>query len=264
MSKFTTELRKIVEEHMERFECTEDKAYELIIGDYPIFDENYRSILNRKIFKHYGFREIGLETPALFKYFLQNRMNEIMKYYNQIYKSESVEFNPLYNIDITESYEHNVQNNNQGASDTTNDTNSTTKGVNKTDSESTTVTHDNTSSVGKNVVNDAPQSGVTFDDIDNNTYVTSYDRHQNNDVTDNNSTSTTKNDSDYTESNDTNNISNTKYNGKMETTESYVKKTLGSSAGLPFSKAVKQWREVMLNIDMQIIEELENLFFGLW
>lgn len=264
MSNYTTQLRKLVTEHMERFECKKDKAYEIIIGNYPIFDENYRHILNKKIFEHYAFREIGLETPELFKYFLQTRMNEIMKYYNQVYESESVEFNPLYNIDITESYEHNVQNNNQGASDTINDSSSNTKGENTTNADSNTTNHDDSTSVGKTVVNDAPQSGVTFDEIDSNTFVTSYDRNQSSDVTNNTSNSTTKSDNEYSENNDTNSSTNTKYNGKMETTESYVKKTLGSSAGLPFSKAVKQWREVMINIDIQIINELENLFFGLW
>lgn len=264
MSNYTTQLRRVVTEHMERFEVDEDKAHELIIGNYPLFDENYRTVLNRKIFRHYGFREIGLETPELFKYFLQNKMNEIMQYYNQVYKSESVDFNPLYNIDITESYEHDVLNDNIGSSDTTNEGKSKTNSDSTNNSTTDNISHDVANSVGKDVMNDVPQSGTTFEDIDNHTYITSYERHQNNDTTDNTSNSKTKTDNEYTESNDTTSSSNTSYNGKMTTTESYVKKTLGSSAGLPFSKAIKQWREIMLKIDVQIIEDLEPLFFGLW
>jgi hypothetical protein len=33
---------------------------------YPIFNADYRTVLNEKIYNHYKFREIGLETPGLF------------------------------------------------------------------------------------------------------------------------------------------------------------------------------------------------------
>ena len=53
-------------------------------------------------------------------------------------------------------------------------------------------------------------------------------------------------------------------NTKRENKETYTRKTEGSSAGLPFSNAIAQWREIMINIDMMIIEELEPLFIQLW
>lgn len=40
-------------------------------------------------------REIGLETLELFRYFMRMKMWEIMPYYNQLYKSELIEFDPL-------------------------------------------------------------------------------------------------------------------------------------------------------------------------
>ena len=94
MSKYTMQLGYMVKQEMKYNKCDEAQAYRNILGDYPIFDENYRDILNRKIIEHYYMREVGQETPSLFKFFIQRKMNEIMPYYNQLYKSESIDFNP--------------------------------------------------------------------------------------------------------------------------------------------------------------------------
>lgn len=264
MSSITVQLRFVVEEHMRRFKCSKEQAYNMIIGNYPIFDENYRNVLNEKIFRHYGFREIGLETPELFKYFLQTKMNEIMVYYNQLYKSESIDYNPLYNIDITESFERDVDNTNATTSVGEN-TNTLDRNGNTNEENTNNNTSQNTESIrGKTIQNDVPQSGITSEQIDNNTYVTAYSK----DTQDNTTNSTiVDNGTNATEYNVT---SNSKENNKQNvdikanTTENYVRKTIGSSAGLPFSKAIKQWREVMINIDMKIINELPNLFIGTW
>ena len=56
MSKYTTELRRLIE-----------SGYDLGLKTYPIFEESYRTILNGKILSHYKFREIGFETAGLFK-----------------------------------------------------------------------------------------------------------------------------------------------------------------------------------------------------
>ena len=64
--------------------------------------------------------------------------------------------------------------------------------------------------------------------------------------------------------NNSNSTTSQNFSNSGNTTESYVRKTLGSSAGLPFSKAIKQWRDIMINIDMQIINELKNNFMLIW
>lgn len=75
------------------------------LNDYPIFDENYRSILNTNIIDYYYFREIGFETVAQFNHYLKNKMNIIMPYYNKIYIASLKEINPLNNYNLTEKYE---------------------------------------------------------------------------------------------------------------------------------------------------------------
>lgn len=110
MSQYTTEVRFICESYAGMSESQgylgiDDiltKAAPLIFSfDFPIFDEKYRLILEKKILKHYYTREIGLETAGLWKLKLDTRMNEIMPYYNKLYESELFDFNPLHDIDVT-------------------------------------------------------------------------------------------------------------------------------------------------------------------
>ena len=97
MSKFTTQFRYLLSsvDVFSRF-------------SYPIYDEAYRKVLNEKIKKRYYFREIGFETGELFIWHLDRLMNEIMPYYNEMYKSQLIlidpEFNPLNNLNTTETH----------------------------------------------------------------------------------------------------------------------------------------------------------------
>lgn len=73
-------------------------AYPKIFENYiPVFDESYKSVLFPKILRHYYTREIGLETVGLWKLKLNTKMAEIMPYYNQLYQSELLKFDPLKN-----------------------------------------------------------------------------------------------------------------------------------------------------------------------
>lgn len=110
MSKYTTEVRFICEHLAGLTESAGYNSIDTIINqsmdkifdfNYPIYDENYRRVLQAKILKHYYTREIGAETVGLWKLFLNRRMNEIMPYYNKLYQSELLNFNPLYDIDLT-------------------------------------------------------------------------------------------------------------------------------------------------------------------
>lgn len=71
------------------------------LGQYPIFQEPYRAGLNGKIIDHFYNREIGQETIEMFRLALRRKMNEIMPYYNQLYSSLALTFDPLSTVDIT-------------------------------------------------------------------------------------------------------------------------------------------------------------------
>lgn len=109
MSKYTTELRFICEsitgyDKSQGLHKTDEiitAASPLIFEDYPLFTEAHRLNLNKKIISHYYFREIGFETYALWKFKLNAKMKEIMPYYNQLYQSAALEFNPFNDVDYT-------------------------------------------------------------------------------------------------------------------------------------------------------------------
>lgn len=110
LSNYTTEVRYICEvaaglnesEGYSSVDTIINKAIPKIFDfSFPIYDESYRNVLQRKIIKHYYTREIAAETVGLWKHFLDRRLNEIMPYYNKLYQSELFNFNPLYDIDLT-------------------------------------------------------------------------------------------------------------------------------------------------------------------
>lgn len=62
-------------------------SWEKIFTPFPIWDESYREVLCSKILAHYYSYEIGSETPALFIFRLNRKMQEIMPYYVLLYKT---------------------------------------------------------------------------------------------------------------------------------------------------------------------------------
>lgn len=110
MSKYTTEVRFICETESGLTESVGYKDIDTVLDnsvdkifdfDFPIFDENYRGVLERKILLHFYTREIGFETVGLWKLKLRTKLNEIMPYYNKLYNSELIDFNPLYTVNKT-------------------------------------------------------------------------------------------------------------------------------------------------------------------
>lgn len=97
-------------------------------GEYPIYSELHRNILNQKIIAEFYNREIGLETIDLFTFALKRRMNKIMPYWNQVYESTLIEFDPLatYNLQTIRDDQTTENNKRSGTSDTT--TTNTSKG----------------------------------------------------------------------------------------------------------------------------------------
>ena len=48
------------------------------------------------------------------------------------------------------------------------------------------------------------------------------------------------------------------------TTDEYLQRVSGKSGGMSYSAMLLEYRETFINIDEMIIEELSDLFFGLW
>lgn len=108
MSKYTTTVKSICESFANANGYTGTDVNEIIQNAYqsifsfyfPIFEPTHRAELCKKILKHYYFREIGSETYGVWKVQLDTRLNDIMPFYNQLYKSEVLEFDPFNEVDF--------------------------------------------------------------------------------------------------------------------------------------------------------------------
>lgn len=96
---------------------------------YEIFDESHRDVLNQKICAEFYLREMGQETVDQFVFMLERRMRKIMPYWNQIYQSELIKYDPLatYNLQTirNDKTTEDVKRDSTGGTTTTNDTRGT-------------------------------------------------------------------------------------------------------------------------------------------
>lgn len=109
MSHWTTEVRFICETALDNEESLPGSDAEAICNaawteifwdSLELFDATYKSVLFPKILLHYYTREIGFETVGLWKLKLNTKLKEILPYYNKLYESELLKFDPMHNVDL--------------------------------------------------------------------------------------------------------------------------------------------------------------------
>ena len=118
MSKYTFELRELfepikfnpplytrsqVEDFFKDYELSDYLTQEQIdvINNAGIWNKDK---LARKIVDHYYMRESGLETIGLFKHYAKVVMQELMEEYLPLIYSASIYYDPLVNVDFTETF----------------------------------------------------------------------------------------------------------------------------------------------------------------
>lgn len=217
MSKYTITVKDLIK-----------NGFVFNLNDYPIFDERYRPSLNKKILDHYLMSEIGLETPALFNHYLGSKLNEIMPYYNNLYqKQASLLENLDKNVNLTESFNRNIENETSG---TVGGTSSSTSSNN---------------SNSKSLYEDTPQGTLVQSTMENMTHASNINFNKiNNSAEDSTTTS-----------------SSTTNNGTS--TEDYIKTIVGSNGGKYNIDILKDIKNAIMNIDVMIINDLQDLFMGI-
>ena len=169
--------------------------------------------LAKKIVDHYYMREIGFETPALFKHYAKVTMQEIMEKYLPLIYSANINYDPLVNVDYTETFNRSADSTNTGTS--------------------------TSNSSGLTVNSDTPQKQINKADILSGKYASSTGANELNDSTNSNSSG--------------------------ETNEEYTKRVKGNSGvSATAQKMVEQFRQNIIPIDKEIIDELKDLFMGLY
>lgn len=115
MSKYTIELRKICQ--ITSRETVESWFMDYNLEDY-LTDEEINVINNRgtftkkklaeRIVDHYYMREIAFETIPLFENRVKNKIKEIMERQSFRIYSASIKYDPLVNVDFTESFDRSM------------------------------------------------------------------------------------------------------------------------------------------------------------
>lgn len=232
MARYTIELRNVIQMFGENTVRSWFEDYEL--SDY-LTDEEIATItargvwsktkLSQAILDHYYMYEIGFETPALFRHYAKVMMREIMEEKAPLLYSASISYDPLVNVDFTETY---------NAS-----SNSSTTGQNNSNSSSSN------NGSGLTINSDTPQGNINKSDILAGNYATSTSANESSNII-----------------NDT--TSNTS-SGSNSGSESYTKTTRGNSGvSATAQKMIQQYRENIIMINRDIIKDMKTLFMGVY
>lgn len=320
MSDYTTQLRFICESYANRTDKPQPQEDvdeiirlarpKLFSFDYPIFDENYREHLETKIMSHFYTREIGLETVGLFKHHLKNKMREIMPYYNQMYLSEKLKFDPFMNTEMSDSHnisrederdaDHNKVGVEQSASERDasghtdeeqgkqyeqnrssalkSDTEKKGTEKDKLAGSDVLVKHSDTPLGAINAVTAVGNTSNYLSDVTQTlTSPTSDAEHSfanRHDITDEdvtiddhggeNSRGTSDNKFNETSINETSQSENLSERSLEKGTLDYFGKLFGKTGTETYSEMLMKFRQTFMNIDLDIIHELDNLFMLVW
>ena len=123
MAKYTIELYTLLK----------DEKFNLFDFDYDFYEEEAKTNFQEKFIDYYMFNEIGSETVKRFKHQLKAKLNLIMPYYKQLYKTqlEAENINFLLNKDLKETFIRDIE-----GTDTSNNVSSTSANSDSTSKES--------------------------------------------------------------------------------------------------------------------------------
>lgn len=228
MAKYTIELRRVCELYTRAEVESWFKDYNIEnyltsdqIEQITQFNVWSKDRLAQKIVDHYYMREIGFETPGLFKHYAKVAMQEIMERQLPKIYSNFLEYDPLSNVDFTEEYTREIE----GSSEGTSNSNSS-----------------NTAN-GYNINNDTPQTNITRQDLDSGIYASQT-----------NQSDTSSNIEDETNAQSSSN-----------TIEHFTRHEEGDNGVIITNqRLIKEYREIIVAIDEEIINELSSLFMGIY
>lgn len=302
MAMYTMELRNYIEmfsqyeDNLSLDERIEIGRKELFDFEYPFFDETYRPQFERNFINEFYMREIGFETEELFKMRLRNWLRKNMGYYNKLFESELLEYDPLTNsrVDVTHTKE-----NDKGQSDLRNvNQTSNTHGTGSTDSEqvgnvdSTQTTTGSTSQdtdrntdrvdeqFNRKLEGDTPQNRLQLTTGVDGTGVLEYASKIDEDKgsglsntsetegvlgTSNSSSEGNRSDTTSFNSSDETNVDSTAnqvdtFDSDINEVEQFVQNRVGKIGVQSFSKLVQEYRNALLRVEVMIHEEMQELF----
>lgn len=244
MSKYTISIRNIinlvgretVESWFKDYELTDYLTPNQIqkITEHGVWSKDK---LAKKIVDHFFMHEIGFETIELFKRYAKSTMQEIMEEKLPIIYSNSLEYNPLVNVDFTETFERTAEGESSSQSNLQNNGSSSSQTSGTSES--------------LDINNQTPQTNITKQDLNAGIYAKEVNQSE-----------SSQNAAGQTSSTSSQNAQSSQ---GTNTTERYTRTQRGNSGSLTTAQAlVMQYRKSIYAVDKDIIENLNCLFMGLF
>jgi hypothetical protein len=224
--------------------------FELFDFDYSFDDTNFKAQLEQQIIDYYYDYEIGFETPDMFKRKFKARWNRIIKYYNELYNTTLLTYNPLTNYSLKEILDQLATTNNTQATDMATSANNTQKntGTNVVEGHGSDETTTNNSSTDSDYPQQPIAGGSYASGATTGTATATND--STNDVTTTLDTTVTTTDSGTNRGTVTNEATqNTDYT-----------KTIEGITGITYPELIEKHRDSLLRINDRIIEEMKPCF----
>ena len=163
MAQVTVELRHLIEQ----------TDFELFDFDYPVTDPNFKEKIEEDVTEYFYSYEIGFETPDMFKQKFRAKFRRIMSYYNDLYNTTLLEYNPLINYKMSELMEQltNTGHSEDSTQDLTSNTQTEDEG---TRTEDTQTSSDNTRTDNLQTTTDSTRTDNLTRTIDETNTVSDY------------------------------------------------------------------------------------------
>lgn len=127
MAKYTFDIRELISTFGEDEVKSWFMDYELsdYLDDEEIKVINERGIwskeqLAERIIRHYYLREVGTDSTGGFIWFAKDKMAEVMETYAPLIYSASIKYDPLVNVDFTETFDRTSTNDSNSVSSSQN------------------------------------------------------------------------------------------------------------------------------------------------
>jgi hypothetical protein len=271
MASYTMQLK----EYLEMWSQDEEKSTREIIEigrpklfdfEYPIFDPNYKKVFETHFIRKFYITEIGFETEELFKFQLETWLGINMPYFNKVFESELLVFEPLENSKMSITHTKTVGKEGVKKDITNGLKNATTNGLSKK-----TIDHNTNGSLvvdnfDRQLESTTPESRLAITSNDGEGVIeyasTINENNENNSTTSNNGTTgTTTDDTDVTVDVTDNVIVDV--TDSVDTLEDFVETRHGKIGVQSYSKMLNEYRSSLLRVENTLFAEMRKELFML-
>lgn len=247
------ELRVMIEQATQYQEglSTRDKIEEgrkqLFDFDYPIFDESFKKVFETHFIRHFYMREIGFETGGHFKFKLETWLSINMPYFNELFKSETIQYDPLINSEM-----------NTTGNTTTDHSTSQSQNTNRHDKGSSTnnqTSQQTDDNFGRDIKSDNPDSRLHLTTNDGEGVV-----EYASDIIESTQNNKANGESNAKTNDENNTDSSTDGTSQVNDIQDFIQSRSGKSGTITYSEMVQKYREALLRIERQVFWEMNELF----